>query len=186
MAPDVRPPPIPPAASAAEAAAGVGHHVALSVVGTQGLTESGYFRGKVAQEEAIAAASIPHSIVHATQFFEFLKGIADGATEGDKFRVAPVLIQPVAADDVATAVGRTAVGDPVNGIVEVAGRETFRLDDLIARGLKAKNDSRHVVADPTARYFGALLSERQLLPGQDASIGTTTLTDWLANAAKVA
>ncbi len=186
MRADARPPPIPPAASAAEAAAGVGHHVALSVVGTQGLTESGYFRGKVAQEEAIAAASIPHSIVHATQFFEFLKGIADGATEGDTVRVAPVLIQPVAADDVATAVGRTAVGDPVNGIVEVAGPETFRLDELIARGLKAKNDSRHVVADPTARYFGALLSERQLLPGQDASIGTTTLTDWLANAAKVA
>jgi uncharacterized protein YbjT (DUF2867 family) len=164
---------------AAEAAAGVGHHVALSVVGTERLTESGYFRAKIAQEQLIHDSSIPYSIVHATQFFEFVKSIAAGATDGNTVRLAPVLIQPIAADDVARAVGQVAVGSPVNGIVEVAGPEQFRLDELIRRGLRARNDPREVMADPHARYFGAVLTERMLLPGDDARRGETRFEDWL-------
>lgn len=165
---------------AAEAAAGVRHHVALSVVGTDRLSESGYFRAKIAQEKLIKDSSIAYSIVHATQFFEFVKSIAQAATDGDTVRLAPVLIQPVAADDAASAVGRTAVGSPVNGIVEVAGPEQFRLDELIRRGLAARNDPRVVVADPTARYFDAVLGERTLLPGKDAAIFETRFEDWLS------
>src|SRR5882672_3125183 len=131
----------------AEAGAGVGHHVALSVVGTERLTESGYFRAKIAQEKLIKSSSLPYSIVHATQFFEFVKSIADAATDGNTVRVAPVLIQPMAADDVASTVARVAVGSPLNGIVEVAGPQQFRLDQLIRRGLTARNDPRQVVAD---------------------------------------
>jgi uncharacterized protein YbjT (DUF2867 family) len=171
---------------AAEVAAGVKHHVALSVVGTQRLTESGYFRGKIAQENLIGASSVPYSIVHATQFFEFLRGIADGATDGDTVRVPPVLIQPIAAEDVAVTVARTAVGDPSNGIVEVAGPETFRLDEVITLRLEAMNDPRHVVADPDARYFGAGLSERMLLPDADPLLGDTTLSGWLVGQAHAA
>ena len=164
---------------AAEAAAGVGHHVALSVVGTERLSESGYFRAKIAQEQLIRDSSIPYSIVHATQFFEFVKSIAAAATDGDTVRLAPALIQPIAADDVARAVGQVAVGSPVNGIVEVAGPEQFRLDELIRRGLSARNDPREVIADPHARYFGAELSERMLLPSDDARLGETRFEDWL-------
>ena len=164
---------------AAEAAAGVGHHVALSVVGTERLTESGYFRAKIAQEQLIRGSSIPYSIVHATQFFEFVKSIAAAATEGDTVRLAPVLIQPMAADDVARAVEQVAVGAPVNGVVEVAGPEQFRLDELIRRGLSAGNDPREVVADPGARYFGARLGERTLVPGAGARLGATRFEDWL-------
>jgi uncharacterized protein YbjT (DUF2867 family) len=164
---------------AAEAAAGVGHHVALSVVGTDRLSESGYFRAKIAQEKLIRESSIPYSIVHATQFFEFIKSIADAATSGNTVRLAPVLIQPMAAEDVASSVGRTAVGAPVNGIVEVAGPQQFRLDQFIRRGLEGRNDPREVVADPQARYFGALLGERTLLPGNDARLAETRLDDWL-------
>jgi uncharacterized protein YbjT (DUF2867 family) len=164
---------------AAEAAAGVGHHVALSVVGTERLTESGYFRAKIAQEQLIHDSAIPYSIVHATQFFEFVKSIAAAATEGDTVRLAPVLIQPIAADDVARAVSRVSVGSPVNGIVEVAGPEQLRLDELIRRGLSARNDPRKVIADPHARYFGAELSERTLVPGADARLGETRFEDWL-------
>jgi uncharacterized protein YbjT (DUF2867 family) len=164
----------------AEGQAGVGHHVALSVVGTERLTESGYFRGKIAQENLINESSIPYSIVRATQFFEFVKGIADEATDGNTIRLAPVLIQPMAADDVAGAVGRTAVGPPVNGIVEVAGPEQFRLDDLIKVALKERKDSREVVADPEARYFGALLSERTLVPDEGATLGEIRFEAWLA------
>ena len=142
---------------AAEAEAEVGHHVALSVVGTDRLSESGYFRAKIAQERLIKGSSIPYSIVHATQFFEFVKSIAAGATEGNRVRLAPVLIQPMAADDVASAVARIATGPPLNGMVEIAGPERLRLDGLIRQGLKAENDPREVVADPIARYFGALL-----------------------------
>jgi uncharacterized protein YbjT (DUF2867 family) len=163
----------------AEAAAGVGHHVALSVVGTERLSESGYFRAKIAQEQLIRDSSIPYSIVHATQFFEFIKSIAAGATDGDTVRLAPVLIQPMAADDVAGAVGRLAVGSPVNGVVEVAGPEQFRLDELIRRGLSARNDPREVIADPGARYFGAKLDERTLVPGDGARLGETRFEDWL-------
>jgi len=166
----------------AEAAAGVGHHVALSVVGTERLLESGYFRAKIAQEKLIRSASIPYSIVHATQFFEFVKSIADGATSGNTVRLAPVLIQPMAAEDVATAVGRVAVGSPVNGLVEVAGPEQFRLNELIQRSLRERHDSRVVVADPAARYFGAVLGERTLLPGADARLGEIHFEDWLTQA----
>jgi uncharacterized protein YbjT (DUF2867 family) len=164
---------------AAEAASGVGHHVALSVVGTERLSESGYFRAKIAQEKLIRNSSIPYSIVHATQFFEFIKSIAAAATDGNTVRLAPVLIQPIAADDVARAVGEVSVGSPANGIVEVAGPEQFRLDELIRRGLSARNDPREVIAEPHARYFGAELGERTLLPGDDARLGETRLEDWL-------
>jgi uncharacterized protein YbjT (DUF2867 family) len=164
---------------AAEAAAGVGHHVALSVVGTERLSESGYFRAKSAQEQLIRDSSIPYSIVHSTQFFEFIKSIAAAATDGDTVRLAPVLIQPIAADDVARALGQISVGSPVNGVVEVAGPEQFRLDELIRRGLRARNDPREVIADPRARYFGAELGERTLVPGDDARLGETRFEDWL-------
>ena len=164
----------------AESAAGVGHHVALSVVGTDRLSESGYFRAKIAQEKLIAGSPIPYSIVHATQFFEFFKSIADAAADGDTVRLAPVLIQPMAAEDVAAAVGRTAVGSPLNGVVEVAGPEQFRLDEFIRRGLEGRDDPRSVIADPDARYFGARLDERTLVPGGDAGLAETHFEDWLS------
>ncbi|HEY2602706.1 MAG TPA: SDR family oxidoreductase [Thermoleophilaceae bacterium] len=163
---------------AAEKAAGVGHHVALSVVGTDRLTESGYFRAKLAQEQLIQDSSIPYSIVHATQFFEFLMGIADSATDGNTVHLPPALIKPMAAADVAAAVGRVAVGPPVNGIVEVAGPEEFQLDELIRRQLKAAGDSREVVTDPQASYFGITPTGRTLLPEDDAQIAETRLEDW--------
>jgi uncharacterized protein YbjT (DUF2867 family) len=164
---------------AAEAAAGVRHHVALSVVGTERLTESGYFRAKIAQEQLIRRSSIPYSIVHATQFFEFIKSVAAAATDGNTVRLAPVLIQPIAADDVARAVGQVAVGSPVGGIVEVAGPEQIRLDELVRRGLRARNDPREVIADPHARYFGVELHERTLVPDDEARLGETRFEDWL-------
>src|SRR6266478_3124503 len=157
----------------AEAAAGVRHHVALSVVGTDRLSESGYMRAKIVQEKLIEQSSIPYSIVHATQFFEFIKGIADAATVGDTVRLAPVLIQPTAAEDVATEVTKVAVGAPVNGVVEVAGPEQFRLDEIVRRYLTAREDPRSVIADPDARYYGAELGERTLVPETNATIGET-------------
>jgi uncharacterized protein YbjT (DUF2867 family) len=163
---------------AAEAEAGVGHHVALSVVGTERLSESGYFRAKLAQENLIKSSTIPYSIVHATQFFEFIKRIADDATDGGAIRLAPVLIQPMAADDVASAVGKVAVGAPLNGVVEVAGPSQFRLDELIRRGLGERNDPRKVITDPHARYFGAELNEGTLVPGYNARLGGTSYEDW--------
>ena len=162
-----------------EAAAGVGHHVALSVVGTQLLVESGYFRAKIAQEKLIQESSIPYSIVHATQFFEFLKGLADISMVGDKVHLPPVLFQPMAADDVASAVGRIAVGPPVNGIVEIAGPEQFHVDELVRRRLASLKDPREVIADRNARYSGAKISERTLVPGNDARLGETTFETWL-------
>ena len=170
----------------AEEDAGVGHHVALSVVGTERLSESGYFRAKIAQEKLIARSLISYTIVHATQLFEFIKSIAAAATDGDAVRLAPVRIQPMAADDVAAAVGRIAVGPPLNRIVEVAGPEEFRLDELIRRSLSAIDDPREVVADPHARYFGAELGERTLLPGSDAVLSTTTLETWMHQASAAA
>ena len=164
---------------AAEAAAGVGHHVALSVVGTDRLPESGYFRAKLAQEQLIQRSPIPYSIVHATQFFEFVEGIADGATDGNTVRLAPVLFQPIAADDVARALASVSAGPPVNGIVEVAGPDQFRLDDLVRRKLSVRGDPREVVADASARYFGAALHERTLLPGDDAALGEVRFVEWL-------
>ena len=168
---------------AAEAAEGVRHHVALSVVGTDRLSESGYFRAKIAQEELIKAGPIPYSIVHATQFFEFVKSIADAATTGNVVKLSPALIQPMAADDVAKAVGRVAVGPAINGVMEVAGPEQFPLDGLIRQGLAAKGDSREVISDPEARYFGAMLGERALLPGESATIFSTRFEDWITAAA---
>jgi uncharacterized protein YbjT (DUF2867 family) len=164
---------------AAESAAGVRHHVALSVVGTERLAQSGYLRAKIAQEKLIEDSPIPYSIVHATQFFEFMKSLAVAATDGDTVRLAPVLIQPMAAEDVATAVARVAVGAPVNGIVEVAGPEQFRLDDLVRRYLAAIDDPHSVIADPRARYFGAELGERTLVP-DNATIGEIRFEDWLS------
>src|SRR5262244_2028867 len=164
---------------ASEAAARVGHHVALSVVGTDRLSESGYFRAKIAQEKLIKESSIPYSIVHATQFFEFLKGLADISSDGNKVRLPHVLFQPMAAEDVAEAVGRVAVGAPVNGIVEVAGPEQFRVDDLVRRRLAALKDPREVIADPNARYSGAKVSEKTLVPGSNARLGATRFETWL-------
>src|SRR3989441_10971193 len=166
-----------------EAAAGVGHHVALSVVGTERLLASGFFRAKMVQESLIKASSIPYTIIRATQFFEFVKGIADFSTEGNKVRLPTALIQPMAADDVASAVGRIATGAPVNSTVEVGGPEKFRLDELVRRGLAARNDPREVVADPHARYYGAELSERTLVPGDDARLGETRFETWLTQSA---
>lgn len=166
----------------AEAVAGVRHHVALSVVGTERLTESGYFRAKIAQERMIERSPVPYSIVHATQFFEFIRSIANAATVADVVRLAPVLIQPMAADDVARAVGRVAIGSPLNATVEVAGPERFRLDELVARALRAWNDPRRVVADPSARYFGAELRERTLVPNDGAALGQIRFMDWIATA----
>jgi uncharacterized protein YbjT (DUF2867 family) len=166
----------------AEAAAKVGHHVALSVVGTERLSESGYFRAKIAQERLIEESSLPFSIVRATQFFEFISGIADAATRANAVRLAPVLIQPMAADDVASAVGQTSMGSPVNATVEVGGPERFRLDELIRRYISSRDDPREVVTDPDARYFGALLGEQTLLPGDDAILARTTFEDWLDQA----
>jgi uncharacterized protein YbjT (DUF2867 family) len=168
---------------AAERAAGVGHHVALSVVGTDRLTESGYFRAKLAQEKLIKASSVPYSIVHATQFFEFLERIADDARDGNTVRLPPALIRPMAADDVASAVGRVAIGPPLNRTVEIAGPEQFRLDELVRRVLETRNDPREVVADPGARYFGISPGERTLLPGDGALRGPTRLEDWLSQPA---
>jgi uncharacterized protein YbjT (DUF2867 family) len=164
---------------AAEEKAGVGHHVALSVVGTDRLSMNGYFRGKAAQEKLITQSPIPYSIVHATQFFEFVKTIAEAAAAGDTVRVPPVLIQPMAADDIAAAVGKVTAGAPLNGILEIAGPEQFRFDELIRRALAARNDPRQVVADPHARYFGYELGERTLMPEADAQLGATRFDDWL-------
>ncbi|HEY2391952.1 MAG TPA: SDR family oxidoreductase [Candidatus Angelobacter sp.] len=162
-----------------EAAAGIGHHVALSVVGTDRLAESGYFRAKIAQEKLIKESSIPYSIVHATQFFEFLKGLADISFDGKKVRLPHVLFQPMAADDVASGVATVAIEPPVNGIIEIGGPEQFHLDDLVRRWLAAVKDPREVSADPTALYAGAKLSERILVPGNNARLGKTRFEAWL-------
>jgi uncharacterized protein YbjT (DUF2867 family) len=164
---------------AAEAVAGVRHHVVLSIVGTDRLPDSGYLRAKAAQEKLVRESSIPYSIVHATQFFEFLKGIADTATEGNVVRLPSALFQPMAAEDVASEVAKVAVGSPINGIVEVAGPQQFRMDELVRRFLADRNDPREVIADPHARYFGTELGERSLLPGDDATIAPTSFEDWL-------
>jgi uncharacterized protein YbjT (DUF2867 family) len=177
-----------------ELAAGVRHHVALSVVGTDRLAQTrpsdgpktirGYFRAKLAQEKLIAESSIPYSIVHATQFFEFVKNIADASSDGTTVRLAPVLIQPMAAEDVAAAVGRVAVGTPVNGIVEVAGPQQFRLDEFIRQGLGFRSDPRTVVADAAAGYFGVEVDDCTLVPGKDARLGETRFDEWLVQSAK--
>jgi uncharacterized protein YbjT (DUF2867 family) len=167
-----------------EAAAGVGHHVALSVVGTERLLESGFFRAKLAQENLIKASSIPYSIVRATQFFEFVQKIADLSTEGNKVRLPFVLFQPMAADDVASAIGEIAMGSPVKGTVEIGGPEQFRLDELVRRDLAARKDPREVISDPHARYYDIQVSERALIPNDGARLGKTRFEDWLRQATK--
>ena len=167
----------------AEAVAGVGHHVALSIVGCDRAPESGYLRAKVAQEKLIRNSSIPYSIVRSTQFFEFLKRIADDATAGNTVHIAPVLFQPIASDDVAKAVGQVAVSAPMNGIVEIAGPQQFRFDEFVRLGLEARQDQRVVIADPHARYYGADLGERTLVPDVGARLGEIRYDDWLAQSA---
>jgi uncharacterized protein YbjT (DUF2867 family) len=164
---------------AQEAAAGVGHHVALSVVGTERLLESGFFRAKMAQENLIKSSPIPYSIVRATQFFEFVNKIADYSTSGNTVRLPQVLIQPMAADDVAAAVGKVATGSPVNGAVEVGGPERFRLDELIRMDLAARKDPREVIADPKAVYYGVQVTERTLVPEDGAQRSERRFEDWL-------
>ena len=166
-----------------EGAAGVGHHVVLSVVGTGRLLQSGYLRAKFAQEKLIKDSSIPHTIVQATQFFEFLGTIADAATHGNAVRVPPVLIQPIAADDVARAVAGIATGTPLNATVEIGGPEPFYLDGLVQRVLGARKDPREVIADPHARYFGTELDERSLVPGDEAELGEIRFDEWLSRTA---
>ena len=166
-----------------EATARVGHHVALSIVGSDRLPDSGYMRAKVAQEKLIKESSIPYSIVRATQFFEFVKRIADSATEGNTVRLPSVGFQPLAANDVASVVSQVAIGSPLNGIVEVAGPERFRFDELIRQGLVASKDLREVIADPYARYFGTQLSDGSLVPSGDALLGETRFEDWLSRSA---
>ena len=164
---------------ASEAAAGVGHHVALSIVGSERISDSGYMRAKVAQEKLIKEGPIPYSIIHSTQFFEFTKRIADEATTGNSVRVPPVLFQPIAADDVVSAVAKVAISSPLNGSIEIAGPEQFRFDELIRQRLSGLNDSREVIADPHARYFGAEMSEDSLVPIGEAQLGETRFEDWL-------
>jgi uncharacterized protein YbjT (DUF2867 family) len=164
----------------AELAAGVQHHVALSVVGTDRLGESGYFRGKMAQEKLIKAGKVPYTIVHSTQFMEFLGGIAQSGTDGQTVRLSPAFVQPIASDDVAAAMADFTLGAPVNGTVEVAGPEKVRLAELVQRFLSASKDARQVVEDAHARYFGAELQEDTLIPGDDARIGPTRFEDWFS------
>lgn len=165
---------------AAEVAAGVGHHVAMSIVGADRLPDSGYLRAKVAQERLITASSVPYSIVRATQFFEFVDSIIGAATEGDTVRVAPMLMQPMAAIDVARAVGKIAAGDPLNDVMEIGGPEAIPIDELVRRALAARQDPRQVVSDPQARYFGTELAERSLVPGPGAQLGSVRFEEWLA------
>jgi uncharacterized protein YbjT (DUF2867 family) len=162
-----------------EGVAGVKHHVALSVVGTERLLASGFFRAKMAQETLIKASSIPYTIVRATQFFEFVKGITDFSTEGDKVRMPTALIQPMAADDVASAVGRIATGTPANGTVEIGGPEKFQLDELVRKYLAATKDPREVVTDPKVGYYGVEVSERTLVPEEGARLSETRFEVWL-------
>jgi uncharacterized protein YbjT (DUF2867 family) len=165
---------------AAEATAGVGHHIALSVVGTDRLLASGYFRAKMAQEYLIKASKIPYTILRSTQFFEFVSGIAQSATDGQTVRLSPALVQPIVSDDVADALADIAVGKPVNGTVEVAGPERIRLDELVRRYFSANRDARKVTTDVQARYFGTELNDQSLTPGDNPRIGKTCFEDWLS------
>ena len=165
---------------AAEAAAGMGHHVALSVVGTDRLPQNGYCRAKMAQEKLIKASKIPYTILRSTQFFEFLNGIAQSATDGQTVRLSPAFVQPIASDDVAAALVDLTLGAPVNGTVELAGPERISLDELVRRFLSAKQDARQVVTDVHARYFGAELNDQSLTPGDNPRIGPTRFEDWLS------
>ncbi|MDQ0138221.1 uncharacterized protein YbjT (DUF2867 family) [Neorhizobium galegae] len=169
---------------AAEKLAGVKHHIALSVVGTERLQESGYFRGKLAQETLIKAGGLPYTIVHSTQFMEFLGGIAQSGSVGDKVHLSPAYVQPIASDDVADAMAAAALAIPVNGTIEIAGPERWRLSDLVARYLKAIGDSRLVEADPEARYFGARLDDGSLVSDNNPQLGKITFEQWFATSAR--
>jgi uncharacterized protein YbjT (DUF2867 family) len=171
---------------AAESAADVGHHVALSVVGTDRLLASGYFRAKIAQEELIKSSAIPYTIVRATQFFEFVGGIAQAATDGETVRVPPAMMQPIAADDVGAGVADAAVAEPLNGTFDLAGPEAIRQDELVRQFLDATGDARNVVTDPQALYFGLPLDDRSLTPGDNPRIGPTRFADWLSRNARPA
>jgi len=166
---------------AAEAAAGVGHHVALSVVGTERLLASGYFRAKMAQEDLIKAGPIPYTIVRATQFFEFVSGIAQAAGEGQTIRLPAALMQPIASGDVAEAVADAAVAEPLNGMVEVAGPDAIRQDELVRRFLSVTGDPRTVITDPAALYWGIALNDQSLTPGKNPRLGSTHFADWLSH-----
>jgi uncharacterized protein YbjT (DUF2867 family) len=166
---------------AAEAAAGVGHHVALSVVGTDRLQENGYFRGKMAQENLIKASKIPYTIVRSTQFFEFVSGIAQSGTVGQTVHLSPALVQPIVSDDVAAAMADVTLGAPVNGTIEIAGPERVSLAELVQRFLSANQDPREVVTDVHARYFGAELNDQSLTPGDNPRIAPTRFEDWLSH-----
>jgi uncharacterized protein YbjT (DUF2867 family) len=166
---------------AAEAAAGVGHHVALSVVGTDRLLASGYFRAKMAQEKLIKASPIPYTIVRATQFFEFVGAIAQSATDGQSVRQPPALMQPIVSDDVAAALADVAIAEPMNGTVEIAGHELIRMDELVRQFLVASKDTRQVITDPQARYFGTAVNDQSLTPGDNPRIGPTHFADWLSS-----
>ena len=167
--------------TAAEEAAGVKHHVALSVVGTERLQDSGYFRAKLGQEKIIKSSPIPYTLIHATQFFEFVRSIAQFSTEGDTVRLPPVLFQPMAADDVASAVAEAALAEPVNGTIEIAGPDTFTLDEPVRKVLEYDNDTRKVIADPQAPYFGIKVAEKALVPGPNPRLGSTKFDWWLTH-----
>jgi len=169
----------------AEATAGIRHHVALSIVGADRLPASGYLRAKVAQEKLIKASKVPFTIVRSTQFFEFVKGIAQSATEGQMVRLSPGMMQPIAADDVAAALTDVAVAEPVNGTIEIAGPEPIRMDELARRFLKATRDPRKVTTDVHAQYFGAELNDQSLVPapGDKPRLGPTRFDEWLSRSA---
>ena len=166
---------------AAEAAAGIKHHVALSVVGTERLQDSGYFRAKLAQEKLVKSSPIPYTLIHATQFFEFVRSIAQFSIVGDTVRLPPVLFQPMAAEDVATAVADAALAGPVNDTIEIAGPDTFTLDEPVRKVLEYDNDTRRVIADPQAPYFGVKVSETTLVPGPNPRLGSTRFDWWLTH-----
>ena len=169
---------------AAETAAGVGHHVALSVVGTERLLASGYFRAKLAQENLIKTSSIPYTIVRATQFFEFVSGIAQAATEGQTVRVPAAMMQPIVSEDVAAVMADTALAEPLNGMIEVAGPDPIRQDELVRQFLSATGDPRTVVTDESALYFGIALNDQSLTPGDNPILGPTRFADWLSRSAR--
>lgn len=163
----------------AEVVAGVSHHVVLSVVGTDHLLESGYFRAKMAQENLVKASQVPYTIIRATQFFEFVSGIAQAATEGQTVRLPPALMQPIVSDDVADALASAALAEPLNGTVDLAGPEPIRQDELVRQFLKATRDERTVIVDPKALYFGLIINDQSLMPGNNPRLGPMRFSDWL-------
>lgn len=165
--------------AAAEARAGVKHHVALSVVGTDGLLDSGYFRAKMAQETLVKASGVPYTIVRATQFFEFVGAIAESGAAGQTVRLPPALMQPIAADDVAAALADVALSGPANDTVELAGPESFQIDEIVRQFLGRQDDPREVVADAAATYYGLAVDDRSLMPGDGARLGATRFEDWM-------